>query len=75
MARSRWGAGLLRSLGIREGIAANEKEYVKWAITLAENKDLRQSLHKKIEEKAKNILFNGSAGQAAYEKALLKIYQ
>lgn len=34
LARSRWGAKMLEALGVQEGIATNEAEYVAWAIKL-----------------------------------------
>jgi len=75
LARSRWGAGMLRALGICEGIAANEDEYVQWAVTFAENAELRQRLSQQIKTNVAQILFNGLAAQSAYEETLLTIYQ
>ena len=73
MARSRWGSHMLRALGIQEGIALNEEEYVEWAVRLAHNKELREEIKKKITGQVKEVLFNGLAAQPSYECALLKI--
>lgn len=74
LARSRWGAGLLRALGINEGIAGNEQEYVAWAVRLANDKDLRKRISEQIKNNVEDVLFNGPAAQPAYEHALLAIY-
>jgi len=73
MARNRWGAHLLRALGISEGIAANDQEYVEWAVKFAQDAQLRQRIKAQIAQKARAVLFNGRDAQAAYEKALLQI--
>jgi glycosyltransferase involved in cell wall biosynthesis len=75
MARNRWGAHMLRALGIKEGIAANEKEYVEWAVELAENKELRGQIKDKINRQVKSTLFNGAVAQSFYERALVKIFE
>lgn len=75
LARSRWGAGMLRALGISEGIAATDAEYVDWAVKLADDKELRKSLRRKIKRRVKKVLFNGPDAQPAYEKVLISIYQ
>jgi protein O-GlcNAc transferase len=75
MARSRWGSHMLRALGIQEGIAMNEEEYVEWAVKLANNKELREQIKKKITGQVRAVLFNGSAAQPHYESALLKIFE
>lgn len=74
MARNRWGASMLRALGVQEGIASNEEEYVEWAVRLAQNKELREEIKEKIIGQVKIVLFNGSAAQIAYEENLLKIF-
>lgn len=73
MARNRWGFGLLRALGISEGIAGNEREYVDWAVRFAKEPDLRKRVAAVIEEKASQILFNGAAAQSSYEAVLTQI--
>lgn len=75
LSRSRWGAGMLRALDISEGIAANEQEYVDWAVKFATNKELRQKISTKIKSNAKQVLFNGPAAQPSFEDALLNIYE
>lgn len=74
-ARSRWGAHILRALGVSAGIAKNENEYVRQAVELVNNKPLREQVRQQIREKAKAVLFNGEAAQPAYEQELLRIYQ
>lgn len=73
LARSRWGAGMLRALGISEGIAANEEEYVAWAVKLAQDENLRKELKTRIKRRVKRAFFNGPYAQRAYEDALIKI--
>lgn len=75
LARSRWGAGMLRALGISEGIAKDEEEYVEWAVRFAEDTALRKTLRTKIKRSVKRKLFNGAAAQPAYDKALCEIYE
>lgn len=74
MARSRWGSHLLRALGIHEGIAANEQEYVDWAVKMAQDTGLRQKLQQQIRAGVRQTLFNGSAAQPAYEEVLFRIW-
>lgn len=73
MARSRWGAHMLRVLGIEEGIAANADEYVEWAVCLAQDRELRLAIKTRIKSQAIDVLFNGAKAQAAYEQQLEKI--
>jgi len=73
MARSRWGAHMLRALGIHEGIAQSEQEYVEWAVRFAHDRVLRNNVRNKIIDQVRQKLFNGEAAQSAYEEALLKI--
>ncbi|BBB92191.1 MAG TPA: hypothetical protein PKA28_05040 [Methylomusa anaerophila] len=75
LARSRWGAGMLRALGITEGIAANEEEYVDWAVRLAQDAKLRRRLSTRIKARVKKVLFNGPIAQRSYEEALIKIHE
>ncbi|MPL68048.1 hypothetical protein SDC9_13761 [bioreactor metagenome] len=74
LARSRWGAGLLRALGVSEGIAANEQEYIEWAVRLAQDSALRHRLTEQIKVSVEEVLFNGAAAQPAFEQALTEIY-
>lgn len=73
MARSRWGAYMLRALGIEEGIAKNEKEYVDWAVKYASDAELRSRVKTVIKERVRAVLFNGESAQAAYEEVLLEL--
>ena len=74
LARSRWGAHILRALGVTAGIARNEDEYVRQAVELVNNKELREKARAQIRLKAKDVLFNGEAAQPAYESELLQIH-
>lgn len=74
-ARSRWGAHILRALGVRAGIANNADEYVEQAVELVNNKDLRQQVRQQISERAITVLFNGKAAQPAYETELIRIHE
>lgn len=73
MARNRWGAGLLRTLGIKAGIAQDETSYVKWAVRFAKEADLRRNVAAAIKQRAKSELFDGPSGQAVYEKTLRQL--
>lgn len=73
MARTRWGAGMLRAMGIQEGIAHNEEEYVAWAVRFAKDEAMRVRVRAQIENKAKEILFSGTGTQREYEMILEKI--
>lgn len=72
--RSRWGAHILRALGITTGIAANEQEYIQQAVALVNNDELREQIRQQIKALAVDVLFNGAAAQPAYEAELLRIY-
>jgi len=74
MARSRWGAHMLRVLGVYEGIANSADEYVEWAVRFARDSELRQYVKGKIIKKGRESLFNGEAAQLDYEEALLKVF-
>ncbi len=74
MARSRWGAHMLRALGVYEGIASSADEYIEWAVRLARDKNLRENVKNRIMKNSKQILFDGSSAQVAYEEVLLKIF-
>ncbi|NMC31913.1 MAG: glycosyltransferase [Veillonellaceae bacterium] len=73
-ARTRWGSHILRALGVKAGIARNEEEYVRQAVELATNRELREQVRKQIKERACDVLFNGAAAQADYEAELMRIY-
>ncbi|SDF14562.1 Glycosyltransferase Family 4 [Sporolituus thermophilus DSM 23256] len=73
MARSRWGAHMLRALGIQEGIAVNETQYVDWAVRFAQDEELRRRVRDQIRKRARSILFNGAAAQPAFEAVLTRL--
>lgn len=75
LSRSRWGAGMLRALGIQEGIAASEEEYVAWAVKLAQDHEMRRRISATIKARVREVLFNGPAAQPAFEEALLAMAQ
>ncbi|MDD3158736.1 hypothetical protein [Anaeromusa sp.] len=74
LARTRWGAGMLRAMGIQEGIAQNEDEYVAWAVRYASDAELRSRIRAQVEVKAKEVLFDGSGTQKEYEEVLLQMH-
>ena len=74
MARSRWGAAMLREMGIQHGIARTGEEYVEQAVRLGQDSKLRAELSAVIREKAKTLFFDGAAAQTAYENALRDCY-
>ena len=73
-ARSRWGAHILRALGVSAGIARTADEYVAQAVELVQNNALREQVRRQIRQNAQNTLFNGAAAQPAYEAALLQMH-
>lgn len=73
LSRSRWGASMLRLLGITEGIAQTDEEYIAWAIRFASEPELRRQISSIIKEKALPLLFNGPAAQPAYENELRQL--
>lgn len=75
LARSRWGAHMLKAVGVLEGIAANEQEYVEWAVRYACDDELRAKVKRVIKMRAETVLFNGEAAQSSFEEALVKIAQ
>ena len=74
MARSRWGAFMLRALGVSEGIARSGDEYVEWAVQFALDIELRQQVKEKIMKNGRQVLFNGATAQRVYEETLLGIF-
>ena len=73
-ARSRWGAHILRALGVSAGIARTLDEYVAQAVELVQNSTLREQVRRQIRQNALPTLFNGAAAQPAYEEALLQMH-
>ncbi|HWR41030.1 MAG TPA: glycosyltransferase [Patescibacteria group bacterium] len=74
MARNRWGAAMLRALGIQEGIAATEQEYVEQAVRLATDAELRNRIRDQVRNNVQKTLFNGPAAQKDYEDFLCTAY-
>ena len=75
LARSRWGARMLECMGIGEGLAHNEQEYVDWAVKFAEDEALRRKVSDRIAEMAPKVLFDGQAVQPDYEKTLVRMVE
>lgn len=73
MARSRWGGGMLKALGIKDGIAANEQEYIEWAVQFATDKNRLEQIRKKITAKSREVFFNGAKAQQSFEEELKTI--
>ena len=71
--RSRLGAGFLRAMGITEGIAADEEEYIQWAVTFASDPALRRWIKNRIKATRQHLLFDNIALQMEYEKALIEM--
>ncbi len=74
MARNRWGAHMLRALGVYEGIANSADEYIEWAVRFARDRELRKYVRGKIVRQVKECFFNGPLAQVTYEEALVKIF-
>ena len=75
MARSRWGPAMLRAMGIHEGIAASDAEYVEWAVRFGTDQALRDRVRAIVKEKARTVFFDGVAAQPAYEEMLRNCYK
>lgn len=75
LSRSRWGAGMLRALGVEEGIATDEKEFVAWGVRFAQDHGLRRRVAKVIKARVQEALFDGKSAQPAFEAALLSMVQ
>ncbi len=74
MARSRWGAAMLRAMGIGDGIARTGAEYVDQAVRLGLDAKLREQVRGKIRENAASLFFEGASAQPAYEEMLVNCY-
>lgn len=72
--RSRIGAGFLRAMGIQEGIAVTDEEYIEWAVRFANDPKLCQWVKNRIKVTRKHLLFKNIGLQIEYEKALIKIF-
>ena len=66
---------MLALLGLSEGVARNEREYVDWAVRFGTDHQLRERVRSMIKEKAVPAFFDGQAAQAAYEEVLLACYE
>lgn len=73
LSRSRWGAGMLRALGIQHGIAANDEEFVNQAVMFAHDENLRNQTSALIKSRVRETLFNGPAAQPSFERILVKL--
>jgi predicted O-linked N-acetylglucosamine transferase (SPINDLY family) len=71
--RSRLGSSFLRAMGIHEGIAADEDEYVQWAERFANDPALCRWVRNRIKATRKSLLFENHTVQIAYEKALIEM--
>lgn len=69
--RSRIGAAFLRSMGIREGIAANEVQYIEWAERFAKDPALCRWVRNRIQATRQPLLFENTAVQMAFENHLI----
>ena len=66
---------MLECMGIGEGLAHNEQEYVDWAVKFAEDEALRRKVSDRIAEMAPKVLFDGQAVQPDYEKTLVRMVE
>ena len=71
--RSRLGAGFLRAMGIEEGIAASEAEYIAWAVRFAKDPALCGWVRNRIRATCKTLLFDNLSLQFEYEKTLIQL--
>ena len=71
--RSRLGAGFLRAMGIEEGIAASEEEYIAWAVRFANDPALCGWVRNRIQATRKILLFDNLSLQIEYEKTLIQL--
>lgn len=71
--RSRLGAGFLRAMGVTEGIAASEEEYIEWAVKFANDPSLCNWVKNRIKATRRHLLFDNAALQGEYEKALIEM--
>lgn len=71
--RSRLGAGFLRAMGIKEGIAQDETGYIQWAVRFATEPTLCNWIRNRIKANREHLLFNNRALQMEYEKALIEL--
>ena len=69
--RSRIGAAFLRSMGIREGIAANESQYVEWVERFAKDPALCRWVRDRIQAMRQPLLFENTAVQMDFENHLI----
>jgi predicted O-linked N-acetylglucosamine transferase (SPINDLY family) len=70
--RGRFGAGILRSVGLDELVAADERAYVDLAVAVASSAERRARLRQSIAER-RDRLFNDTATVRAFEDCLLKL--
>ena len=69
--RSRLGGCFLQAMGINEGIATDEEEYIQWAEKFAADPVLCRWVRNRIKATLKPLLFENHLVQVAYESALI----
>jgi protein O-GlcNAc transferase len=72
--RGRFGSGILRSLGLGELVAADEKAYVDLAVAVASDPERRRALQRQIEDR-RAPLFDDVAAVRAFEDSILELAQ
>jgi predicted O-linked N-acetylglucosamine transferase (SPINDLY family) len=70
--RGRFGAGILRSIGLDDLIAADERAYIDLAVSVASSADRRTQLRENIVAR-RDALFNDTGTVRAFEECLLKL--
>lgn len=72
---ARNGYTFLKNLGIVEGIAWNDEDYIRWGILLGKDKDLRKSVIDKLQQaKHTSVLWNAKEFTEAIENAYQKMW-
>ena len=72
---ARQGYSFLSNLGISEGIAWSDKEYIKWGIELGTNEELRKQVSWKLQQSKKTSpLWNGKQLAREMEKAYQQMW-
>jgi protein O-GlcNAc transferase len=70
--RGRLASGILRSMGLEELVASNEQAYVDLAVALIGDKDRRNSIRRRIEQR-RGALFNDVQTVHALQECLLEL--
>jgi protein O-GlcNAc transferase len=72
--RGRFGSGILRTIGLEELVAADEKAYVDLAVSVASDRERRGALQRRIEDR-RAPLFDDVGTVRAFEDSILELAQ